>query len=206
MKLRTSLVWGQYSLFVAAGLALTYCANVEFTAHHYQAQAREQLRKAEFNFGNHSEQANTVALSPSSRPRQSSGFAFLGRLEIPRIGLSAMVAEGADSRVLRAAVGHVPGTALPGEKGNVALVAHRDTFFRRLGELKLGDEIRMTIPGSSYDYRVAFLDVVDPRETWVQQPATGHALTLVTCYPFHFIGAAPQRFVIRARAVKTESE
>jgi sortase A len=120
-------------------------------------------------------------------------------VDVPKIQLSAMIAEGANSRALRVAIGHVPGTALPWQSGNVALVAHRDTFFRRLGELKMGDVIRLTVPGDEYTYHVTFTDIVNPNETWVLQPATGDTLTLVTCYPFHFIGAAPKRFVVRAR-------
>ena len=207
VKLRTTLVWAQYFLFAAAGVALTYCANVAFTAHKYQAQASEQLGRAGLNLISHPEQSNGIVPSPPPSPKiVGNSFAFVGRLEIPRIGLSALVAEGSDARVLRVAVGHVPGTALPEQSGNVALVAHRDTFFRRLGELHAGDVIRITVPGSHHAYRVTFIDIVAPTETWVLQPATGHALTLVTCYPFHFIGGAPQRFVVRARRVETENE
>jgi sortase A len=131
-------------------------------------------------------------------------LAFVGRIEIPEVGISAMIGEGAAPGVLRVAVGHVPGTALPWEPGNVGLVAHRDTFFRRLGKIKIGDAIRITVPGSEFTYRVNFTEIVDPREIWVLQPATGDTLTLVTCYPFHFIGAAPKRFVVRARPVGQE--
>jgi sortase A len=102
-------------------------------------------------------------------------------------------------------VGHMPGTALPWEPGNVGLVAHRDSFFRRLGEIKIGDAIRITVPGSEFTYRVTFTDIVDPREIWVLQAATGDTLTLITCYPFHFIGAAPKRFVVRARRLDARS-
>lgn len=83
-----------------------------------------------------------------------------------------MIAEGDSSEVLRVAVGHMPGTALLGESGNVVLAAHRDAFFRRLGELKVGDVVRLTVPGAEHTYRVTFTDVVQPRETWVMEPAT----------------------------------
>ena len=83
--------------------------------------------------------------------------------------------------------------------GNVVLAAHRDSFFRRLGELQPGNSIRLTVAWNEYRYRVSFTDVVEPTETWVLRPASGDTLTLVTCYPFHFVGAAPKRFVVRAR-------
>jgi sortase A len=115
-----------------------------------------------------------------------------------------MVAEGTSSRVLRLAAGHVPGTALPGEPGNVVLAAHRDTFFRRLGELKSGDVIRLAVPGRQFVYSVRFADIVGPNETWVLESSPDQSLTLVTCYPFYFLGPAPKRFVIRAGRIDTE--
>jgi sortase A len=110
-----------------------------------------------------------------------------------------MIAEGATSPVLDLAVGHVPGTVLPGQAGNMALAAHRDTFFRRFGELEPGDVIRIIVSRAEYRYRITFTDIVNPDETWVLQSTSGQALTLITCYPFHFVGAAPKRFVVRAR-------
>jgi sortase A len=115
-----------------------------------------------------------------------------------------MVAEGTRPRVLRVAVGHIRGTALPGQTGNVVLAAHRDTFFRRLGELKSGDLIGITVPGRQYLYSVRFTDVVDPNETWVLEPSTDQLLTLVTCYPFYYTGPAPKRFIVRARRLDDE--
>jgi sortase A len=130
--------------------------------------------------------------------------ALVGRIDIPCVHISVMVAEGTSSRVLRLAAGHVPGTALPGESGNVVLAAHRDTFFRRLGELKSGDVIRLAVPGRQYVYSVRFADIVGANETWVSEPSPGQSLTLVTCYPLDFVGPAPQRFVVRARRIDTE--
>jgi sortase A len=129
---------------------------------------------------------------------------LVGRIEIPSVHISVTVAEGTSPRVLRLAVGHMPGTALPGDTGNVVLAAHRDTFFRRLGELKSGDIIRLAVPGRQYVYSVRFADIVGPNETWVLEPSPGQSLTLVTCYPFYFVGPAPKRFVIRARRIDTE--
>jgi sortase A len=195
---RLCLVWGQYLLFVAGFSALGYCALVTGTARLYQARAREQLSKSNVEVADLSTPARL--LWPSPEPlRAGSGLPLLGRVDVPRIGLSAMVAEGAGSHVLRMAIGHVPGTAFPWQSGNVGLAAHRDTFFRRLGELRPGDAIRITVPGAEYDYHVSFTGVVKPGETWIMQPASGKTLTLVTCYPFYYVGPAPNRFVVRAR-------
>ena len=122
----------------------------------------------------------------------------LGRIEIPRLGVSAIVRAGSDARTLRLAVGHIGGTALPGEPGNVGLAAHRDTFFRRLGEIREDDQVRLVTRDGTFIYQVAGTQVVEPNEVWVLDPTAEPALTLVTCYPFRFVGAAPRRFIVRA--------
>jgi sortase A len=198
MRVKKILVWSQHVFFIAGFSALGYCALVVGAARYYQARERDQISTPATGVAVRSEPPGLLRPVDTTL-RVGSGLALVGRVEAPRIQLSAMVAEGASSRVLRLAVGHVPGTALPWQSGNVTLVAHRDTFFRRLGELKPGDVIRITVPGNQYTYRVTFSDIVNPEQTWVLQPATGETLTLVTCYPFHFVGSAPQRFVVRAR-------
>ncbi len=127
--------------------------------------------------------------------------AVIGRIEIPRVGLSAMIADGCEPETLRRAVGHVPATARPGESGNVCLAAHRDSYFRRLRELGEGDAVRLTTPGGFFDYEVISTSVVDPDRRDVLRPTREPTLTLITCYPFHYVGPAPDRFVVRARAV-----
>ena len=122
----------------------------------------------------------------------------LGRIEIPRIGVSAIVREGDDDATLAVAVGHVPGTARPGEPGNMALAGHRDSFFRALRNIRVDDTIRFRSAGARYEYRVDSTEVVGPNETRVLLPTADPVLTLVTCYPFGYIGSAPDRFVVRA--------
>src|SRR5688500_6284297 len=124
----------------------------------------------------------------------------VGRLDIPRLGVSAVVRTGTDARTLRLAVGHIPGTALPGEGGNVGLAAHRDTFFRRLRDIKADDEIIVTTPDGRFRYSVEGTKVVNPTDVWVLDATAKPALTLVTCYPFSYVGSAPQRFIVRAIA------
>jgi sortase A len=122
----------------------------------------------------------------------------VGELSIPRLGLSAIAREGTDSGTLRGAIGHVPGTALPPDNGNAAFAAHRDTFFRGLGRLRANDELRLKSPEGTFLYRVAWTRIVEPEATWVLEPQAEGSLTLVTCYPFNYVGPAPKRFVVRA--------
>ncbi|HXN22834.1 MAG TPA: class D sortase [Candidatus Dormibacteraeota bacterium] len=126
---------------------------------------------------------------------------LIGVLEIPRLGISSVVDEGVDNDTLLVAVGHVPGTAFPGEVGNVALAGHRDTFFRELGQLRSGDDIVVTTLGGSYRYRVEATRIVNPSANEVLDASDRPTLTLITCYPFRYIGSAPRRFIVVARQV-----
>ena len=124
---------------------------------------------------------------------------LIGRIEVPRIGLSAIVLEGAGTETLRLGLGHIPRTALPSEPGNVGVAGHRDTFFRSLRHIHRGDQIVITTARGRYQYRVTALGIVKPTDTWVLDNSASVHLTLVTCYPFYFLGAAPDRFVVRAQ-------
>jgi sortase A len=125
----------------------------------------------------------------------------LGQIAIIKLGLAAMIAEGTDKGTLRHAVGHIPGTPLPGEPGNVAIAGHRDTFFRPLRNIHKDDEITLRTLSGSYRYRVESTRVVKPQDTEVLGSSDQGILTLVTCYPFDFVGAAPKRFVVRAQRI-----
>lgn len=125
--------------------------------------------------------------------------ATLGRIEIPRLGIQAIVAEGTDASTLDLAVGHVPSTAIPGSRGNCGLAGHRDTFFRGLGGVRPGDVVRFTTESRTYTYRVVWSEVVEPNRIDTLDPTPVPSLTLVTCYPFAFVGHAPNRFIVRAR-------
>ena len=123
---------------------------------------------------------------------------MVGRIEIPAVGLATRVLEGSNASTLRLAVGHIPGTALPGPSGNVGLAGHRDTFFSPLRWIKVGDEIRFTTVAGTFKYRVISLRVVFPNAIEVLNNTQLPTLTLVTCYPFDFIGTAPQRLIVHA--------
>jgi sortase A len=122
----------------------------------------------------------------------------IAQIEIGSIGLRAMIAEDIDDRTLRRAVGHVPRTAWIGEGGNIGLAGHRDTFFHRLRDIRKGDVILIKTASNSYQYRVDFLAIVGPENTQVLDPTSESVLTLITCYPFQYIGSAPKRFIVRA--------
>ncbi len=144
-------------------------------------------------------QESTPAESPFST-------SIIGRLSVPRLHLSVMVREGIDGKTLRLAVGHIPSTALPGQTGNVGVAGHRDTFFRGLKDLKTTDAIQFSTPNGNFRYEVDSLMVVEPDNIEVLGPSDANVLTMVTCYPFFYIGDAPKRFIVRARQVSPALE
>jgi sortase A len=137
--------------------------------------------------------------APASEPPFSTSI--IGRLSVPRLHLSAMVREGIDGHTLRLAVGHIPSTALPGQAGNVGVAGHRDTFFRGLKDLRTADEIQFSTSRGKFFYEVESLMIVEPDNVDVLAASDANVLTMVTCYPFSYIGNAPKRFVVRARQV-----
>lgn len=194
---RPRLRWVERLLFVVGLVALGYYGYVSIETRLYQAWEKRELES--ILSSGPSRDATPPPRDTPPRPAPAPGSA-IGRIEIPRLGVSAVIRAGSDARTLSLAVGHIPGTALPGEDGNIGLAGHRDTFFRRLRDIAPDDEIRLVTPVGSFVYRVARTNVVWPRDTWVLNPTPEPALTLVTCYPFSYIGSAPQRFIVRATA------
>jgi sortase A len=183
---RTSRVARQGAwAFLGAGLlALGYAAYVTLDARVYQAVEQRRFERARQDAD-----AAPVLVEGGS----------IGEIGIPRLGLTAMVAEGDSASVLQRAVGHLAGTALPGEPGNVVLAGHRDTFFRPLKQVRVGDVISLKTQGGDFEYLVESTAVVPPTAVEVLQPTSERTLTLITCFPFAYIGAAPDRFIVRAR-------
>jgi sortase A len=134
----------------------------------------------------------TPARRTSERP------SLIGRISIPRLHLSAIVEEGVDDTTLSRAVGHIPGTALPGEAGNIGIAGHRDTFFRKLKDLKPHDSIDFTTHAGRFHYTVESLTVVEPTDVSVLKANGSRTLTIVTCFPFQYVGNAPRRFIVHA--------
>ena len=124
---------------------------------------------------------------------------LIGMLDLPRLQLSTPVIEGDDTRTLKRAVGHLPDTPLPWDSGNSAIAGHRDGLFRPLKDVKVGDEIRFRTTRDEYRYRVTKTTIVTPDDLSVLEPQSDSAtLTLITCYPFYYVGTAPKRFVVHA--------
>jgi sortase A len=177
---------GACYFFLAFGLlALGYAGFVFADSHAYQALETKKFKQAGL----------------LSAPHIFAQGDVIGEIQVPRLGLNAIVVQGDSPANLRRAVGHISKSALPGEWGNVALAGHRDTFFRPLHDIRLGDEIKFKTPERSFEYLVESIEVVAPNDIQVLEPSTGHDLTFITCFPFHFVGPAPKRFVVRAREV-----
>jgi len=123
----------------------------------------------------------------------------VGKLEVPRIGISVIVLQGMERGTLIAGAGHVPGTPLPGAEGNVVIAAHWDTFFRKLEGILPGDRVQVATLRRTYEYVVSSSEVVDPEDIQVMESRARRELTLITCYPFYFVGPAPKRFIVHAR-------
>jgi sortase A len=129
----------------------------------------------------------------------------LGRLEIPSVSLSVMLLQGTDEWTLNRAVGHIEGTPLPGQPGNLGTGGPRDGFFRCLKDIKQNSSITLTTLNGRYLYRVSSIDIVQPKDVEVLSPTKIPSLTLVTCYPFHYVGDAPKRYIVSAEMIKAES-
>jgi sortase A len=170
-------------VFTAAGVAtLVWCAGSLAQSRHKQAVAIRNFRIEK----------------TASALVKGSAFAVL---KIPRLHLLQAVIEGADDTQLRLAPGHVTGTALPGEGSNTAIAGHRDSFFRPLKDIRIGDEIVVNTPAREIFYRVTNTEIVDPSDTRVLRASHEEKLTLITCYPFYYVGAAPKRFIVHASRV-----
>ena len=180
--------------FSGGGLALSAYAYLSTDGSIYQV-----LRSRQFD----SQVAMASAGGAENLSPTASAGSAIGRIEIPRIGISVIVLEGDDQRTLRRGAGHIPGTALPGEEGNVAIAAHRDTFFRPLRNIRKNDVILLSSVESTSLYRVESTEVVEPSHTEVLDNTGKPTLTLITCYPFFYVGAAPNRFIVRARRIST---
>jgi sortase A len=140
------------------------------------------------------------APAAASRPRRPKvDGTLVGRIEIPRLGISAIVLEGISNKTLRRGVGHIPETSLPGAEGNAGLAAHRDSFFRALKDIHENDLITVKTLDGTFEYRVEWAQIVQPEDTQVLASTGQPVLTLVTCYPFYYVGSAPERFIVRAR-------
>ena len=217
-RARPFLRWGRCLSFGVGIILLGYCGFVMLDARLYEAYQSRRFQQAlnslaPSNGGPENPHPTALpATEAESNPTRSESPGFAGRggsalarIEISAIGLDAMVMEGTDAKTLRRAVGHISGTPMPGQQGNVAIAGHRDTFFRALRNIREDDGITLTTLAGSYGYRVDSIKVVEPDDTAVLDNTNTAILTLVTCYPFYFVGPAPQRFVVRAHRISAET-
>jgi sortase A len=173
-------------LLIAGLLALGYAAYVVIDANAYQAIEQRRFHDTR---------------AAASAPHAVTVGGAIGEILIPRLGLTAVVVQGDSPAILQRAVGHLADTALPGESGNVVLAGHRDTFFRPLKRVRAGDAITLRTGDGDFEYLVESTAVVPPVDVQVLQPTGGRTLTLITCFPFSYVGPAPDRFIVRAREI-----
>ena len=189
--------WIQRILFIGAFSLFAYSGYVWIDTWFFQKQDQlaVEISRVPGSFG------GRRALRAPNSPHPVAIAGLVGRIEIPRIGVSAIILEGTSNKTLRRAVGHISGTALPGQRGNIGLSGHRDTFFRPLRNIRRDDIITLTTMLEQHHYRVLSTQIVSPNNVAVLYPGEAEILTLVTCYPFYFIGSAPERFIVKAERV-----
>jgi sortase A len=184
------ICWTQRFLVATGVLAIAYVAIVLNNAGRFQNAANQTLEG----------RIQAAELQPPSKINNSiKEGEVLGRIEIPRIGMSVIILQGTTSRTLRLGVGHINGTSLPGESGNIGIAGHRDTFFRSLKDIHRDDIILLHTATGIAKYEVDWIQITAPNDGDIVSLTTESGLTLVTCYPFYYIGAAPERFVVHAR-------
>ena len=191
---RRALRAASRTLLVAGIMALSYAGYAVMDRYWFQSAETAKFETVSV----------PAELSPVEPAPVTEG-GVIGEIEVPRLGLKAIVVQGDSEKLLRRAVGHLPETALPGETGNVALAAHRDGLFRPLRNILPGDTITLKTPDREFQYQVEWTAVVPPTAVRVLQPTLEPMLTLVTCFPFYYVGAAPERFIVRARKTATET-
>ena len=123
----------------------------------------------------------------------------LAVLRIPSVKLAVPVFDGTSEQNLNRGAGRIPGTARIGEPGNLGIAAHRDGFFRVLKDVRIGDVLLLERLGATDAYRIVSTVIVDPSDVSVLEPTATHSVTLVTCFPFYYVGSAPQRFIVHAQ-------
>jgi sortase A len=189
---RCYLWWIERVLLGTGIVCLGWWGVVSLQATRYQREQRAAL-----------ERIRTAAPAVVDASAALATGSLIGSLEIPRLRLSAMIAQGDDDATLEVAIGHLPDTALPWHEGNSALAGHRDTFFRPLQDIRVGDELRVSTLYGDFRYQVRETMVVGPNDVWVLDPTDRPTLTLITCYPFSNVGKARRRFIVKAERTTT---
>jgi sortase A len=184
------MTWCCRMLLAIGVVALAYVGMTVIESRLYQASAKQSLETQIHTIkGPHASQLR-LPVNPGD---------VLGRLDIPRLGISVAILQGTSLRTLRLGAGHIDATPLPGESGNSGIAGHRDTFFRELRNVRKTDTIQLQTATGVLHYEVDWVKVVRPDDISVLAASSESALTLVTCYPFNFVGSASDRFIVHAR-------
>ena len=152
------------------------------------------------------QQAAALAAADQATPVKISPEQMLTRLRVNKIGIDAIVVEGASRKDLSEGPGHMKQTAEPGEAGNAVITGHRDTFFRHIHELSKGDQIQVQRNGKNFIYEVTGRRIVIPEDISVIKPTNDPQLTLITCYPTYYIGPAPKRLVVFSKLIESDGQ
>ena len=186
------LRWLQRAMFIAGAACLAWVFIIWKETTFFQLYARTELQHL---INDVKGPQTSVPYLPAPLHRIDS---VVGLLTAPRVSMSVIAVEGDDDRILRVAAGHLPDTPLPWQEGNASFAGHRDTFFNRLRNLRAGDDIEIATAHGTFRYRVTRTLIVNPSDLSVLHPGDGTALTLITCYPFSYLGDAPPRFIVQA--------
>jgi sortase A len=198
-----SRVWLTRALAAIGLVCLVFYSVVTVQAWRYQRAAKSRVEQMISIERPSIERSSAVAEYVPDVTKTIAIGEIIGRVDISRLRLSAAVAEGDDDKTLGNAVGHLPDTPLPWHRrGNVALAAHRDGLFRSLEGIRLNDDVRVVTSRGEFHYRVTKTHIVDPDDVWVIAPTDTPTITLITCYPFSFVGNAPRRFIVKAELVE----
>ena len=192
---RAWLYWTERALLCVGAATAAWCAAVWLEARYTQSRPVGDLvitQRLPGDAGN--PRARSAAYVPNG--------AVIARLDAPSLQMSTAVLEGSDDAILNRGAGHIEGTAFPGQRGNIGIAGHRDTIFRPLRRVRIGDTLALSTRERVYHYRISKTLIVDPDDVHVLDPQRQPTLTLVTCYPFDFVGHAPRRFIVQAELVE----
>jgi sortase A len=183
---------GAFVIGGASFLGIYY--SIQHAANRAQRDAQEWLDRTVRS-------RQTASKAPNPLPLRVHHGDVIGKLTIPRLNLSVMVFQGDDAGILKEGAGHIPATSLPNQNGNLGIAAHRDTFFRPLRLIRRNDVIEFATAEGVSRYTVTDTEIVQPSDIQVLAKAPGRDLTLVTCYPFSYLGSAPKRWIVHAKRI-----
>jgi sortase A len=211
-----ALRWFERGLLTAGAVLAAWCAGVLIQAHRTQTMPIPPPSTSAPATPSTSAPATPSTSAPATRtlpaddtatpaPRPAAAGTWLARLEAPSVKMTATVLEGSDAGTLRRGAGHLEDTPLPGQPGNIGIAGHRDGIFRPLRRIQVGDPLTLTTSDRAYHYRISRTLIVRPEDVYVLDSTPKPTLTLVTCYPFNYVGHAPKRFIVQAELIDQQA-